>query len=150
MNRPENIVPCTVDHLRYIAGRARPDEKAQIEHFTAEKYQPDAVAKMLESYLKQGPCYTLVGPDSLPVMAGGYVCLGDQIWQSWMIGTTQGWEKNWLSITRAARWMIEAMFQIGAKRLETYVMPGREKAVEWYTRSLGLERESDGLYVRAA
>jgi len=67
-----------------------------------------------------------------------------------MVGSMHGWDNNWRALTKAVRWLIDSMFKIGAKRLETRVLPTRTQAIKWYEHGLGLLRESDGLYVRVA
>jgi len=151
MRKPSNLVPCEADHLAYLAERARPDEIEQFLHFTKrEVYVPEEMAKLFFQWANEGPCFTILGADGMPAASGGYIWRGDGVWESWMVGSSHGWESNWRALTKGVRWVINAMFQIGAKRLETYVLPTRTQAIEWYERGLGLLRESEGLYVRVA
>lgn len=151
MRKPSNLIPCDADHLRYLAQHARPDEIEQFLYFTERNvYLPDDMAQTCIEWASQGPCFTVLGADGMPAASGGYIWRGDGVWNSWMIGSMRGWENNWRALTKAVRWLIDAMFQVGAKRLETYVLPTRTRAIEWYERGLGLTREADDLYVRAA
>lgn len=140
------MVPMRQEHLEYLAANARPDEVAQWEYFQGRAYAPSDVVAYVR--LHQGPAFCVLA-DGVPVAAGGYFYVAPGRWSSWMIGTMEGWALHWRSITKAARWMMWAMFQTGAQRLETLVQPSREKTCEWYIRALGLKRETDSLYVRA-
>lgn len=145
---PSNLVHCTPEHIAYLAAHARPDEIAQFKALGGES---------LADYCntREGPKFTVLA-EGLPVAAGGYFLVDERTWQSWMVGTMDGWSRNWRSITKAVRWLIDAMMETCADRLETYVLTSRTKAIEWYERSLGFVRD-DGyddpvasLYVRVA
>ena len=146
MRYPRNMVPFKPEHLFYLAANARQDEREQWEYFHGKPYDPrDVTAYVLR---QKGPAFTVMGCDGNPAVAGGYFYVSPGVWQSWMLGTPLGWILNWRSITKATRWLVWAMFQIGAKRLETFVQPSRARTCEWYCRAMGLQRESDSLYAR--
>lgn len=123
----------------YLARNMRPDEIAQWLQFTGKAtYEPREVVAFCVH--KRGPSFTVLGDDGYPAAAGGYFLIGDGVWQSWMLSTIDGWNHNWLSITKAVRWLMDAMFTLdGVKLLQTYVLAERTKAIEWYTRSLGMQ-----------
>jgi hypothetical protein len=134
---PSNVVHCQPEHVMYLAAHMRPDEIEQWLAFTGKpEYRPREFAAFC--YHKKGPCYTVLDNNGLPAAAGGYFYIAPGVWQSWMAGTMHGWATHWRSITKAVRWLMESMFKIGAKRLETYVLSNRTRAIEWYTRALGM------------
>jgi hypothetical protein len=146
---PSSMVPCLPVHVEYLAARARPDE--------IEQYHALGCGGSIADYCnsRQGPKFTVLA-DGLPVAAGGYFLVGERTWQSWMLGTMDGWTHHWRSITKAVRWLLDAMLETCADRLETYVLSARTKAIEWYERSLFLVRDEGyddpvaSLYVRVA
>jgi hypothetical protein len=135
---PSNMVPCLPVHVEYLAAHARPDEIAQFNALGGE----GSIADYCNS--RRGPKFTVIA-DGLPVAAGGYFLVDERVWQSWMLGTMDGWRDHWRSITKAVRWLIDAMLETCADRLETYVLSSRTKAVEWYERALSFVRD-DGFY----
>jgi len=154
-NHPATMIRCTPAHLLYLAENARPDEIEQYVKLTGlDVYDPRALASYF--WNERGPKFTLIGRDGMPAIAGGYINVDEGVWQSFLVGTLKGWETDWRSITKAALWMIEAMFEVGAKRLETYVLSSRTKAIEWYERSLKLSLDDSyqndlaKLYTRTA
>lgn len=138
---PSNLVHCDPWHIAYLAELARPDEIAQFQALG----ESGSLADYCNS--RQGPKFTVLA-NGMPIAAGGYFLVDDRVWQSWQIGTLDGWKSHWRSITKASRWLIDAMLHVGARRLETYVLPTRKAACEWYVRSLHLVKENEGLYVR--
>lgn len=146
---PSNLVHCDPWHIAYLAELARPDEIAQFQALG----ESGSLADYCNS--RQGPKFTVLA-NGMPIAAGGYFLVDDRVYQSWMIGTMDGWRDHWRSITKAVRWLIEAMLETCADRLETYVLSSRTKAIEWYERALGFVREEGyenpvaSLYVRVA
>lgn len=140
MKAPSNIVPCSMWHLLHLCENMRADEIEQYLALTgAERYNPEIAANGM--FNMGGHRFTLVG-DRLPVVAGGYCEVIPGVWNSWMVGTDEGWEKHWRSITRASRWMIDFMFnEVGARRIETMALSSRTEACYWYERSLGMVYE---------
>lgn len=137
---PSNLVACRNAHLQYLCERMRPDEVEQYLALTQHKdFDPDLAARVMMN--TPGMKFTLVGDDGLPACAGGYEEILPGIWQSWMVGSVEGWGKNWRSITKGSRWLMDGLFQMGARRLQTSALASRTQALEWYERSLGLERE---------
>jgi len=138
---PSNVVQCRLVHLHYICQRMRDDEINQYLVLTARDiYDPDRAA--VEFFGLTGLKLTVVDVQGLPVAAGGYHETFPGVWQSWMTGTNDGWEKNWRSITKATRWLMDHLIdKCMARRLQTNALASRTKAIEWYTRSLGLKPE---------
>lgn len=137
---PSNVVPCRNVHLMYLCERMRPDE---IEQYRAlvdgREYDPETAARNF--MLAGGHKFTVLGPDGFPAVAGGYEEVFPGVWQSWMAGTMAGWATSWRSITKASRWMMDGLFELGARRLQTNALASRAQTIEWYERSLGLVRE---------
>lgn len=137
MKRPTNLVHCQPEHVRYLAQRMRPDEIEQWLAFSGEPvYRPESIVDYVLA--ERGTNYTVMGEDGIPAVAGGYFCLRVGVWQSWMVGTLDGWALHWRSITKAVRWLIAALLEVGAQRLETYVIASRVRAMDWYVRGMGL------------
>lgn len=137
---PSNLIPCRNAHLQYLCERMRPDEIEQYIALTQhDTFNPDLVA--LTFMNMPGLKFTLIDDDCLPVCAGGYHEVLPGIWQSWMVGTMDGWEKHWRSITKGSRWLMDGLFQMGARRLQTTALASRAHALQWYERSLGMQRE---------
>lgn len=143
------MVPCIPAHIAYLAEHARPDEIAQYEAFGGGRPIVDYCNT------RYGPRFTVLS-DGLPIACGGYFPVDDGVWQSWMLGTMDGWKDHWITITKCVRWLIDAMLATCADRLETYVLTSRTQAIQWYERSLGFVKD-DGfddpiasLYVRVS
>lgn len=142
MNAPKNLVHCLPVHIAYLAERMRPDEIEQWLAFTGyDTYTPESFCNEVEAM--QGPRFTVLQSDGYPAAAGGFYCVGDGVWQSWMVGTMEGWEKNWRALTKTCRWFIAAMLSpaCGAKKLQTFALASRTHAMEWYARGLQMECE---------
>lgn len=137
---PSNVIECRDSHLYYLCERMRPDE---IEQFVAlvglERYDWQLAARNFAS--KPGMKFTLLDNAGLPAAAGGYEEVAPGVWQSWMVGTPEGWAEQWRSMTKAVRWLMAGMFEMGARRLQTNCIASRTKAMEWYERGLGLQLE---------
>lgn len=144
---PSGLVPVKVEHLRYLAAHARPDEREQWEYFTGKGYDPEDIFTFVVT--RPGPSFAIV-IDGTPIAAGGYYYESPGVWSSWMLGTVDGWRTHWRTITKAVRWLMDGMFRIGALKLETHVQPSRTRTCEWFERSLRMRRESESLYVRTA
>lgn len=134
------LVQPTVLDLGVLALDMREDERRQWCAITgAAEYDADLAAQNFIS--APGVKFCLLDDDGRPVAAGGYIDKGFGVWQSWMVGTDVGWEKHWRTITKEVRKVMQAMFDGGARRLETEAMEDRRAAHVWYVRSLGMRRE---------
>lgn len=130
-----------IEDLAYLARNMRPDEIAQDLAMTgAAEYDPQqAILKMAAV---SGPKFVLLA-DGVPVVAGGFWQVRPGVWEGWQLGTVAGWEKHWRAITRWTRKLNDRMLaQPDVHRLQLYGLAGRDKAFEWYERSLGYHREA--------
>lgn len=131
--------PTLLDILQ-LASRARPDEIAQWEALTGNRWNVDDVA--FEHYGREGIKFALVDEAAdRAVCVGGYQMVGPQVWQSWMIGTMDDWGAHWRAITRHTRRVMDDLFDSGARRLQTSALASRSDAIHWYTKGLRLEPE---------
>lgn len=135
---PTNVVPATNEQILYLVRHMRADEIAQFEAFFG-KWDIQQAGRFFIT--KPEPRFALVGKDNLPVVAGGYEEVQPDIWQSWMLGTTEGWQSQWRTITKASRWYMGELIRAGARRLQTNVLSTRMDTCEWYARGLGLKLE---------
>lgn len=141
---PSNVIPCRPAHLVYLAEHMRDDERAQFIALSGmAEFCPDAAAQWFVDAARnsQGFAVTVLQHDNLPAAAGGFQPAGTGIWQSWMLGTADGWAQQWRAMTKASRWLMDQIFQTGAHRLQTSAITSREKAIEWFERSLGMKPE---------
>lgn len=138
---PSNLVACRPAHLVYLAHRMRADEIDQYLALTgAERYDPDVAVRGFINI--PGPAkFTVVDRSGAPVVAGGFEEVIPGVWQSWMVGTDEGWAENWRSITKATRWLMDELLAGGARRLQTTALANREAAIHWYTNGLGMHQE---------
>ncbi len=131
--------PTLVDLLQ-ICMDARPDEIEQFEALSGIEWDVDVVVN--ELFVRQGFKFALLDDDKV-FSVGGWQPVIDGVWQSWMIGTAENWEKYWRSITRISRLSADYMFQsTDARRLQIAILSTREKACEWCVRGLKFEYES--------
>lgn len=137
---PSNLVPCRNAHFLYLCDRMRQDEIEQYVVLTAANgYDPEVAARGFMN--TPGHKFTMLGPDGLPLCAGGWQEVYPGVWQSWMVGSMDAWDSHWRSITKACRWFMDGLFEMGARRLQTNALASRTRAIEWYERGLGMSRE---------
>lgn len=136
---PRSVVQPKLEALLYLCQRARPDEIDQYAALTFQPYDPEAAAT---AFWRAGKWSLAVAhPDGRPAAAGGYEEVAPGVWQSWMVGTPEGWQEMWVDIHRATRYLTEALVDSGlARRLQTNVLAKRTEARQWYER-LGLSYE---------
>jgi len=139
---PSNIVPCRPLHLVALAEYMRECEQRQfLAVLGGQRFNADTVAHALvNSWATSAPyAVTVLHADGVtPAAAGGFEPIGQGIWQSWMVGTENGWDEQWRAMTKASRWLIEQLFAQGARRIQVNALADRTKAIEWFERSLGL------------
>lgn len=124
-----------VEDLAFLARRMRADEIAQYLALTGAKvYEPDDAARNF--VVLQGQKFVLIGPDNLPFCAGGFEEIRPDVFQTWMVGTEEGWAKHWRAITIHSRRLMQNLLDTGARRIQTYALASRTKAHEWYRRGL--------------
>lgn len=135
------LVKPTVMDLGYLAMRMREDEIEQYLALTdADEYDPDTAARGFAAI--PGISFALVTPDNLPVCAGGMEEVRPGIWQTWMVGTQDGWNRYWRSITKHTRRVMDGLLASGrARRIQTNALASRTAAIEWYRRGLGMAYE---------
>src|SRR5262249_33098205 len=115
---PSCVVPFRNVHALYLCERAREDEIEQYLAITGAKEWNSEVAAA--GFIGMpGMRFTLLGADNMPACAGGYHEVSPGVWQSWMVGSCDGWEHSWRSITKASRWLMDGLFEMGARRLQT-------------------------------
>lgn len=134
----------TLLDLLHICLRLRDDERRQYEVLRECDYHPDEAAALFA--VKSGPKFVLRDAQGVPYCAGGYEFVGPGVMQSWMIGTDAAWETHSLTITRAARRVIDTLFEHTAcYRVQTNCLASREQAMAWYgALGLKLEQVLDG------
>jgi hypothetical protein len=138
--RPSNLVEGRPWHFMHLAEHLRPDEQANWLAITGmDTYQPDVAVKAMLA--TPGMAFAIVDAQGIPVVGGGFTNLRGNAWSCWMVGTPEGWESHWRSITRGVRWVMAEMFAAGATRLEVMTLATREAAMTWYERALGMECE---------
>lgn len=141
---PSNAIPCRPAHLVYLAEGMRLDERAQFLAVTGlEAFSVDAASAYLiaTADVSQGFAITVLTDDNLPAAAGGFQPVAPGVWSAWMVGTTEGWAQQWRSLTKATLWLMDRVFETGAHRVQTCALTSREKAIEWFERSLGFKAE---------
>lgn len=136
------LVNPTVFDIGWLSERMRPDE---IEQWCALTGSPeyDANAAATSIIATMGPFgFTLLDDDRRPVVCGGFVEDRPGVFQTWMIGTPEGWETQWRGITLHSRRMIDRMLASGrAHRIQTHALHTRTAALAWYERGLKMNRE---------
>lgn len=136
-----NVIPCTLKHLIYLCERMRDDERAQYMALSgAATFVPEVAA--VGFFNTPGLKFTVLGSDCYPAAAGGAEEIGPGVWQTWMVGSPDGWSKAWRSLTRAASWMIGGILeQDGARRVQATCLCVRSAASTWFERALGMQPE---------
>jgi hypothetical protein len=132
LEMPANACTCSLMVLEYLCKRMRADEVEQYEALTGKVFDPDAAA--VELFRSGQIRYALHDGKGTPIIAGGYDPLIPGVWQSWMVGTEDGWAKHWRDIHRATSWMIQQMMDNGARRLQTMALAKRTAACAWYEK----------------
>lgn len=137
---PSNLVPARPWHFMHLAEHMRPDEQANWLAITGlEAYDPDVAVKAMLA--TEGMAFAVLREDGTPAVAGGFTNLRGNAWDGWMVGSLDGWETHWRSITKAVRWLIREMLAQGATRLAVTTICERLEAREWYERALGMRCE---------
>ncbi len=137
---PANMIECKNWHISYLCERLREDEREQfVALFVVDAFDAERVAAHLIGLT--GPRFAVIGADGMPVAAGGFHSVQPGVWESWMVGSAEGWSTHWRSMTKASRWLMRALFESGARRLQTHALSSRTLAGEWYVRCLDLKLE---------
>jgi hypothetical protein len=125
--------------LLQICFELQAGERAQWEAMTGTPYDPQQCALQLANH--QGFKWTIYA-DGAPIAAGGFVPLRPGVWQDWMVTNPAVWApKNWRSVTKIVKRVMDAMLDGEAHRLQCVSMADRIQAHKWYS-VLGLEAEA--------
>lgn len=141
MSKVTTTASVMIEDIAYLARNMRPDEIAQDLAMTGmAEYDPEqATLKMASVY---GPKF-LILVDNVPAVAGGFWQVRPGVWEGWQLGTMDGWERCWRSISKITRRLNdEWLARPDVHRLQLYGQAGRDKTFEWYERSLGYTREA--------
>lgn len=132
-------VPTVVD-LAYLAEHMREDERAQwCALLGAESYDSDIAARIFAT--TQGFAWCLY-EDDMPLVAAGLQPIQSGVYQTWMVGTADAWERHWRRITKECRRMFDGLLADGtARRIQTYALESRVFAHQWYAKGLGQHYE---------
>jgi hypothetical protein len=136
------LVEPTMYDLLMLSSDARPDEIEQFEALVGP-WSPEYATNMW--FNSDGIKFALVNDSSVAVCAGGWhrLSLGNErVYQGWMVGTMQHWERYWRSITKFSRIVMNQLLANGAYRLQVGCLASRESACEWYERGLLMQREA--------
>lgn len=133
-----NLYEPTLMDILMLCSNARPDEIEQYEALIGPWDMDDAANGF---YNRAGIKFSLVNDDNISICAGGWDEIIPGVWQSWMVGTEQYWERYWRSITKYSLRTMQGLFDMGARRLQTNALASRTKACEWYMRGLKMHPE---------
>lgn len=141
---PSNVVPCRPEHIVYLVQHMREDERAQFIALSGlDEFNEDAAVRWFIDAAFQSGLFaiTVLQDDNLPAAAGGFQPAGTGVRQAWMLGTADGWSQQWRSLTKATCWLIDRIFEGDHHRVQTSAITSRERAIEWFERSLGFKPE---------
>lgn len=132
----------SLEDICYVADNMRQDEIEQHLSITGktEYYPNEFVARVLDfmGEIRFG----MYDNDGVPYCIGGYTEVSPMVWQTWMMGTQEGWEKNWRSITKLSKRTMDNLLDSPiCHRIQCYSLHSRHKTHEWYRRGLGMEFE---------
>jgi len=134
------LAEATMIDLLRICRDARPDEMEQYEALVGLKWNSETVVNDL--FNRDGPQFSLM-VDDLPIAVVGWQPLINGVWQAWMVGTMENWDKYWRSITKLCRQTVDIMFAYeGTRRLQIAVLASRTKTCEWYIRGMKFHYEA--------
>lgn len=131
----------SVFDVGWLCERMRPDEIEQWCALTGHAtYDAELAARSVLATMGEF-AFCIVAEDNMPVVVGGFVEDRPGVFQTWMVGTAEGWERHWRAITRHSRRAIDALLKCGrAHRVQTHALASRTAAHGWYER-LGMTRE---------
>jgi hypothetical protein len=129
-----------LEDFGHLARHMRPDE---IEQFMAmsglAEYVPDVAARALS--MQGGPTWAVIDDANRAVLVGGFQPVRPGVFEAWLAGTMECWEKHGRAFTRICRREIDALLADGAHRVQITALASRAGAHEWYERGLGMQRE---------
>lgn len=129
------LVQPSIYHLLHGCQLAQADEIAQYEAFNGPWDAQDVAADL---FRRPGLRFCLIDDDSMPIVIAGYDPVRDGVWESWMIGSADAWQKYGKTITRETRKIMHALLASDAHRLQLTVLASRLAARSWYERALGM------------
>jgi hypothetical protein len=145
---PANIRPPRLSDVWQMCANLRPDEIEQYMALSsADAWDFEEAARKFDRMM--GPKICLHDTAGAPIMVAGWEPLTPGCYDGWMIGTTDGWAKHALSITRATRWGMDYLMASGARRLQIATLADRHAACAWYEHGLKMREEgTQALYGR--
>ena len=142
MKIPSNTRDVTLRDLIFLCQNMRPDEMEQLRAYYPEDELEDVDRIAAAFYHRPGPRMTVLDPDGIPAVCGGWTMVSPGVWEAWMVGTMSGWRTSWRSITKTSRWMMAMLAQTqGARRFEMSAIGTRPGACQWYIDGLGMVQE---------
>lgn len=126
-----------------VAYNMREDEVEQYLSIVGkDKYVPEEFVKTMLQYMSE-ITFVLYDNDGVACCIGGLVETRQKVWQTWMMGTQEGWDNHWRSITKLSRRVIDDLLNSNmGHRVHCYSLHSRHKTHEWYRRGLGMDFES--------
>lgn len=136
------MVRAAVEDVAYVSRRMRADEVQQWLALTGlPEYDPDVAARSIIATMGE-LAFAIVDGDGRAIVVGGFDEIRPQVWQTWMVGSDEGWAQYWRSITKITRGAMGDLLASGrAHRLQTHALASRTAAQEWYRRGLGMTYE---------
>lgn len=133
----------SVEDIFIVAKNMRQDEIDQYLSITGyDEYDPNDFTRSVLDCMGEIR-FCLYDNDSMPYCVGGLIQVRPKVWQTWMAGTQEGWDKNWRSITKLSRRAIDDLLKSNlCNRVQCYSLHSRHKTHEWYRRGLGMDFES--------
>jgi len=129
-----------LEDFAYIAKRMRLEEREQFLAVSGlREYDPDIAARALS--MVQGPVFALVDEKGIPVLLGGFEPKRRGVYEAWLAGTTEGWDRHWRRFTRECARQVEAMLTLHAHRIEVYALENMTRVHAWYEH-IGFVREA--------
>jgi hypothetical protein len=133
----------SVEDLCQVAENMREDEIEQFLSVTGLKeYDPNEFVRVMLDCMGEIR-FALYDDNDMAYCIGGLVEVRHKVWQTWMMGTEEGWRDHWKSITKLSKRVINDLINSDlCHRVQCYSLHNRHKTHEWYRRGLGLEFES--------
>lgn len=130
--------PLLLDFV-YVCHRLPEDQRRQwVALSDGQPYDAERMAVSL--YSRVCPKWALIDVDTTPLAIGGYDMIREGVWQDWLIGTEDAWQRHWRAITKHCKRVMDMMLEHEAHRLQTVALAERTMAHKWF-RVLGLQYE---------
>lgn len=128
-----------LEDFAYITKRMRPDEIAQFLAMSGlSTYDPDLAARAYA--MTGGPTFALIDADNRPIILGGFAPKRRGVFEAWLAGSMEAWERHWYRITRECMRQIDTLLTVNAHRVEVCALASRTETHDWYER-IGFKRE---------